>query len=81
MGGLELVTEEYNLYDMDWMSADYFKVIEDFKEKYDLDMPLIFIAVLSIDFMNQRMDCASCEIDESYFEEFYTYIKEAERKQ
>lgn len=70
------MADSINLYDMDWMSGEYFSKLGRFKNAYNIDLSVIFIAAIGIEFMAERIDCLSCEVTGDYYEEFNTYIKE-----
>lgn len=67
-----------NFYTIDWLDfetikcANEFRII--FKEKYNIYIDLLFIVLIGIEFMSERMECPSCTVTEYWFKEFEQYL-------
>jgi hypothetical protein len=67
-----------NFYTIDWLDletiqyADKFKII--FKEKYNIYLDLLFIVLMGVEFMSERMECPSCPVSDNWFEEFELWL-------
>lgn len=77
----ELEYQQYdteNFYSVEWIDYKVITYAESFRkyfnEIYEIDLKLLFIILIGMEFMGERLDCTSCPVTEKWFEEFSLYI-------
>jgi len=68
------LSDSTDLSDLSWMGIEEFEILNKFKDTYYPNMPLIYLAAASKEFMAYRLDCMSCPLREEYFKEFELYL-------
>lgn len=47
----QCIADSTSLYDLDWMTGQYFSKLSKFKTAYNIDLSVVFIAAIGIEFM------------------------------
>lgn len=73
----ELYNEE-NFYRLDFVDTEtcleMCKFADKINKKYNTLLSITFLLLAGVNFMSVRMECPSCMITESYFEEFEQFL-------
>lgn len=77
----ELEYQQYdteNFYSVEWINYEVITYAESFrkyfKDTYEIDLKLLFIILIGMEFMGEKLDCISCPVTEKWFEKFSLYI-------